>query len=72
MWKFGLWPRNSFSGNICFEFSVLVLCSEAFANFAYSERQRRSFLPLHGEEDTKAVFVLNVSLTQAPNLSHVL
>jgi hypothetical protein len=23
----GLWPRNSFSGNICFQFSVLVLCS---------------------------------------------
>jgi hypothetical protein len=23
----GLWPRHSFSGNICFEFSVLVLCS---------------------------------------------
>jgi hypothetical protein len=27
MWKLGLWPRNSFSGNICFEFSVLALCS---------------------------------------------
>ncbi len=27
MWKLGLWPRNSFSGNICFAFSVLVLCS---------------------------------------------
>ncbi len=27
MWKLGLWLRNSFSGNICFEFSVLVLCS---------------------------------------------
>jgi hypothetical protein len=27
MWKLGLWPCNSFSGNICFEFSVLVLCS---------------------------------------------
>ena len=27
MWKFGLWPHNFFSGNICFEFSVLVLCS---------------------------------------------
>ncbi len=27
MWKLGLWPRkrrNSFSGNICFEFSVLI------------------------------------------------
>ncbi len=24
MWKLGLWSRNSFSGNICFEFSILV------------------------------------------------
>ncbi len=27
MWKLGLWPRNSFSGNIFFQFLVLVLCS---------------------------------------------
>ncbi len=27
MWRLGLWPRNSFSGNIFFKFSVLVLCS---------------------------------------------
>ncbi len=27
MWKFGLWARNSFSGNICFEFLVMILCS---------------------------------------------
>ncbi len=27
MWKLGMWPRNSFIGSICFEFSVLVLCS---------------------------------------------
>ncbi len=26
MWKLKLWPRNSFSGNNCFEFSVLCLC----------------------------------------------
>ncbi len=25
MWKLGLWPRNSFSGNICFQFLELVL-----------------------------------------------
>jgi hypothetical protein len=28
MWKLGLWPRNLFSGKICFEFSALVLCSD--------------------------------------------
>ncbi len=31
MWKLGLgtaWPHNSFSGNICFKFLVLFLCSE--------------------------------------------
>jgi hypothetical protein len=27
MWKLGLRPCNSFSGNICFEFLVLCLCS---------------------------------------------
>ncbi len=27
MWKLGLWSRNSFSGNICFQFLVWVLCS---------------------------------------------
>ncbi len=26
MWKLWLWLRHSFSGNICFKFSVLVLC----------------------------------------------
>ncbi len=27
MWKLGLRPSNSFSGNICFEFWVFILCS---------------------------------------------
>jgi hypothetical protein len=29
MWKLGVRPSNSFSVNICFEFLVLCLCSEA-------------------------------------------
>jgi hypothetical protein len=29
MWKLGLRPRYSFSGNICFEISVFCLCSAA-------------------------------------------
>ncbi len=33
MWKLGLWLRNSFSGNIWLEFSVLVLCSAVVFNF---------------------------------------
>ncbi len=33
IWKLGLWPRNSFSGNICFKFSVLVLCSAGTSTF---------------------------------------
>jgi hypothetical protein len=39
MWKLGLWPRNSFTGNICFEFSVLVLSSveeATLTNFFFS------------------------------------
>ncbi len=31
IWKLGLTPRNSFSGNICFEFSVLCLCSVLYS-----------------------------------------
>ncbi len=27
MWKLGLKPHNYFSGNICFEFSIMCLCS---------------------------------------------
>ncbi len=30
MWKLGLRPRYSFSGNICFKFSAFCLCSALF------------------------------------------
>ncbi len=32
MWKLGLWPRNFFSGNMYFKFSILVLCSFTLIN----------------------------------------
>jgi hypothetical protein len=31
----GTEPRNSFSGNICFEFSVLCRCSDAEKSFSF-------------------------------------
>ncbi len=36
MWKLGLRPRNSLTANICFEFSVLSLCSVGFFLYVYS------------------------------------
>ncbi len=42
MWKLGLWLRNSFSGKICFEYSVLVFCRALTANnftFMYSQKR---------------------------------
>jgi hypothetical protein len=42
MWKLGLRPRKSLSGNICFDFSVLCLCSADNFNCKKDE----AFLPL--------------------------
>jgi hypothetical protein len=33
MWKLGLRPRYSFSGNICFEISVFCLCSAVVCSY---------------------------------------
>ncbi len=44
MWTLGLWPWNSFSGNICFEFSVLCLCSAA--HIMFSSRRKLFKLPI--------------------------
>ncbi len=38
MWKLGLWPCNSFSGNICSNFRVFCLCSVT----TYDSNQLRS------------------------------
>ncbi len=37
MWKLGLRPHNSFSGEICFEFSVLCLCSVTLSPYKKGE-----------------------------------
>jgi hypothetical protein len=43
MWKLGLCPRNSFSGTICFQFSVLVRCSVTGHGFAYANLLAQMF-----------------------------
>ncbi len=53
VWKLGLWPRNSFSGNICVKFSVLYLSSmKRTRSYRWCDRRwtrRRSIpgYPLH-------------------------
>ncbi len=67
MWKFGLWPRNFFSGNICFQFSVLCLCSvyritckqgftEYFEYLAVVNSNLAQFLPADKSLFLKSVF----------------
>ncbi len=36
MWKLGLWLRNSFSGNICFELSVLCVCCAVLPHYFFA------------------------------------
>jgi hypothetical protein len=40
MWKLGLRPRFSFSGNICLEISVFCLCSDLFHELGPSRREQ--------------------------------
>jgi hypothetical protein len=44
MWKLGLRPRYSFSGNICFKFSAFCLCS-ALENPSYRDCSLRTSFP---------------------------
>ncbi len=42
MWKLGLRPRYSFSGNICFQFSAFFLCSVLALFSNYSKRTSKT------------------------------
>ncbi len=39
MWKLGLSLRNCFSGNICYEFSALVLCSALWLEYSNVKKE---------------------------------
>ncbi len=41
-WKLGLTPCNSYSGNTCFEFSVLCFCSVCALQRYYAENSRKN------------------------------
>jgi len=48
MWKLGLRPRYSFSGNICFKFSAFCLCSAAGMSLTKFSRNNLN-IPGQGE-----------------------
>jgi hypothetical protein len=50
MWKLGLRPCNSFSGNICFEFSVLRLCSAKPEDVSQSCHSYNVLSTIHNEQ----------------------
>jgi hypothetical protein len=68
MWKFGLRPRYSFSGNICFEISVFCLCSAAtppycsYRQALISLIQEKIPTPLPTLQSFSCKLVLNLAL----------
>ncbi len=60
MWKLGLWPRNSFSGNICFQFSAwfyAVLTPRTFRDTRleqneFTEKREKIITVMTCEENT--------------------
>ncbi len=50
MWKLGLWPRKSFSGNKCFQFSVLVPCSAGQVTAGAWHFRRNNYIEVTGME----------------------
>ncbi len=61
MWKLGLRLRNSFSGNICFQFSVLCLCSVLYFSTEY-HNSRQNIITLFRKYfvDTRSEARLNL------------
>ncbi len=50
MWKLRMRPRNPYSGSICFEFSVLSLCSVMRERGGPLRQQQKMLGPLHSHD----------------------
>ncbi len=68
MWKLGLRPRYSFSGNICFKFSAFCLCSAGYTGwrnrFLESMPGPLKRLQIRAQVPDQRVFPLNVLLNE--------
>ncbi len=72
MWKLGLRPGNSFSGNICSEFSVLCPCSVGKNIFplALCTLERIS-LHTRGKGDDNRIFILTLCVLGTSVISRI-
>jgi hypothetical protein len=66
MWKLGLRPRYSFSGNICFEISVFCLCSVRYRDKDGEEFLRKNVHIFFSRSHTKNKIKIPQKITQNP------
>jgi hypothetical protein len=64
IWKLGLWPRNSFSGSICFKISLLVFCSAETTLQRQNAENLKQIFPEKEYRGLSPYFHIHVSVSE--------